>query len=416
MKKLLKLAIALMMVLSVTACGGSKQETGNAEIEIWHTFTKGQEELLNTLANEFMAANEGITVKVVNTGSSGEFQGKVTDSVINGVGPNLIFEYASYAKSFDIEGVNYLLSFEDYWDFDFRSTLSSDTYYKEGTNFSDGKLHVAPVYTAGMLLFCNQDLFDQAGVAIPTTWEELTTASKTIYDKLGVPGYVLDSPSDFMQLLIYQSNGGTLVDLDKNQVAFNNAEVLKWLQWWEEGVKAGYFQTGPSVDYCSSDINNGLVASYTGSSAGIPYLTVKNLTVTRVPMMSTAETENAGIIWTRGAIGFNTGNEAENQATADFVKFFVEQNERWVIELNANSPYKAVLESPTYQAHVANDKALTALAEQIPVSFVAPVFTGVTEMRNELGTLIKGVANKDFNAKNALQQVADNVNKAMKGE
>ena len=133
-------------------------------------------------------------------------------------------------------------------------------------------------------------------------------------------------------------------------------------------------------------------------------------------MMSTAETENAGIIWTRGAIGFNTGNEAENQATADFVKFFVEQNERWVIELNANSPYKAVLESPTYQAHVANDKALTALAEQIPVSFVAPVFTGVTEMRNELGTLIKGVANKDFNAKNALQQVADNVNKAMKGE
>ena len=244
----------------------------------------------------------------------------------------------------------------------------------------------------------------------------IRTASKTIYDKLGVPGYVLDSPSDFMQLLIYQANGGKLVDLEKNEVAFNNEEVLKWLQWWEKGVKAGYFQTGPSVDYCSSDINNGLVASYTGSSAGIPYLTVENLTVARVPMMSTAETENAGIIWTRGAIGFNTGNEAENQATADFVKYFIENNERWVIELNGNTPYKAVEESATYQAHAAADKALNALNDQVPYSFIAPAFSAATQLRTELETLLKGAAGADYDAKTALQTAYDNVAKAMKGE
>ena len=180
--------------------------------------------------------------------------------------------------------------------------------------------------------------------------------------------------------------------------------------------------------------------SYIGSSAGIPYLNfggkqftteegvkdtiyttselldgqTADLQVVRVPMMSTADIENAGIIWTRGAIGFNTGDEAENQATADFVKFFIDNNFRWVEELNANTPYKAVEEMAEYQTLITSDKALNALNAQVPYSFVAPVFTGVTEMRTELTALIKGTASADFDAKAALQTCADNVNAAMK--
>ena len=422
MKKLLKLVLAVAMVLSLAACGGSKKSE-EATIEIWHTFTEGQEELLNTLADEFEAEHEGITVNVINTGSASEFSGKVTDSVSNGVGPNLIFDYASYAKSFD--GTDFLLDIEDYWDgYDYRSTLLSDGLYVEGTNFADGKLHVVPVYTAGALLFSNQDIYDQYGVEIPTTWAEMETAAKTIYEKSGgkVVGLSFDSLTDFAQLLIYQCNEGQIVDLENNKVAFNNETVLEWIEWWEAGVKAGYFQiAAQSPDgYNSGDLNNGMIASYVGSSAGMPYVDanqmgkVTNLTVTRVPMMEAdGSYKEAGIIWTRGAIGFNTGDEAENQATADFIKFFVENNERWVIELNANTPYKAVTESTTYQEHVAADKALSALAAQVPYSFTAPNFTGVTTMRTELETLMKGVKDKSYDAASALQTCADNVEKAM---
>jgi len=443
MKKLLTLLLTLVLAASLVACGGNQDTSNNGTtISIWHTFTEGQEALLNTLADEFEAANEGITIEVINTGAANEFQGKVTDSVSNGVGPNLIFDYASFAKSFDIEGANFLLSFEDYWDFDYKSLLSSEGLYAEGTNFSDGKLHVAPIYTAGALLFCNKTIFDAAGVALPTTWDEMKTASKAIYEKTGVVGLSLDSPTDFAQLLIYQCNGGQIVDMEKNEVAFNNETVQSWLEWWAEGVKEGYFQVQAQAadGYNSSDINNGLIASYIGSSAGIPYLNfggkqftteegvkdtiyttsellngqTADLQVVRVPMMSTADIENAGIIWTRGAIGFNTGDEAENQATADFVKFFIDNNFRWVEELNANTPYKAVEEMAEYQTLITSDKALNALNAQVPYSFVAPVFTGVTEMRTELTALIKGTASADFDAKAALQTCADNVNAAMK--
>ena len=427
MKKIAKLMLALMMVLSLVACGNNNStSTGKTTIEVWHTFTEGQEALLNTIAEEFMAANEGVTVDVINTGSPNEFQGKVTDSVSNGVGPNLIFEYGSYAKSF--EGTDFLLNVEDYWgDYDYKSTLLSEGMYVDGSNFADGKLHVVPIYTAGALLFSNQDIYDQYGVAIPTTWAEMEEAAKTIYEKSNgtVVGLSFDSLTDFAQLLIYQCNNGQIVDLENNVVAFNNEEVLKWIQWWEKGVKAGYFQVGAqSPDgYNSGDLNNNMIASYVGSSAGMPYVDAKqngkveNLTLSRVPAMAyDGTTKEAGIIWTRGAIGFNTGDEAENQATADFIKYFVEQNERFVIELNGNTPYKAAAESETYQAHVAADKALSALAAQVPFSFVAPNFTGVTTMRTELQTLMKGVAGEDYDAATALQTAADNVNAAMKGE
>ncbi|MGN1343026.1 MAG: ABC transporter substrate-binding protein, partial [Traorella sp.] len=408
-------------------CGSKKVSTDGATIEIWHTFTEGQEALLETLAQEYMDANKGVTIKVVNTGAAKEFQGKVTDSVANGVGPNLIFEYASYAKSFDIEGQSYLLDFEKYWgsDYDYRSTLASDSLYVEGTNFSDGKLHVVPVYTAGALLFSNQDIYDQYEVSIPTTWDEMKTAAKTIYEKSNgkVVGLSFDSLTDFAQLLIYQCNEGKIVDLENNQPVFDNEKVLEWVKWWAEGVKEGYFQVAAqSADgYNSGDLNNGILASYVGSSAGMPYVdanqlgSVTNLTVTRVPMMSDEdEYHRAGIIWTRGAIGFNSNDEAENQLTADFVKFFVENNYRWVEELNANTPYTTVSETQEYKDLVAGDKALKALNEQVPYSFVAPNFTGVTEMRTELESLMKGAAGADFDAASALTNAANKVSQAMK--
>lgn len=424
MKKLIKLMLAGFMALGLTACG--KKTTGETTIQIWHTFTEDQETLLHTLADEFEAANEGVKIEVTNTGAESEFKGKVTSSVAEGVGPNLIFEYASYAKSF--EGTGNLLDIESYWDgYDYKSTLASESLYDEGTNFSDGKLHVVPIYTAGALLFSNQDIYDEYGVAVPTTWDEVKVAAKTIYEKSGgkVVGLGFDDLTDFAQLLIYQVNGGQIVDLEKNEVAFNNKDVLEWIEWWEEGVKEGYFQVAPqSPDgYSSGDLNNNMLASYIGSSAGMPYVDanmngrVKNLTVTRVPMMAKdGTTKEAGIIWTRGAIGFDKKDEAQNQATADFIKFFVENNYRWVKVLNANTPYKAIAETQEYKDLVAGDKALTALNNQVPYSFVAPSFTGVTEMRTELKTLMKGAAGADYDAATALQTAADIVNKAMKGE
>ncbi|MDD6467887.1 MAG: extracellular solute-binding protein, partial [Erysipelotrichaceae bacterium] len=378
---------------------------------------EGQEALLNTLAEEFMEANKNVTVEVINTGSAKEFEAKVTDSVNNGVGPNLIFNFGSFATNFD--GYGKLLPFNKYWDFDYAS-LTSAGIYAEATNFSDGNVNIAPVYTAGPVLFVNKAIFDKAGVEIPTTWDEMKTAAKTIYEKTGVVGLSIDSLTDFAQLLIFQSHQGKIVDMDKKEVIWNDAETEKWLNWWAEGVQAGYFQVQAQAadGYNSSDFNSGLIASYIGSTAGIPYLDVTGingeLAAVRVPMISDAEYENAGMIWNRSAIGFKSENEAENQATADFVKYFIDNNKRWVMELNANSPYTAVQEDAEYQTFVKGDIALSALGDQLPTSFVAPVFKGCTTMREELKAMMQSPASDSFNAKTAIENAANRTNAAMK--
>lgn len=428
MKKLFKLMLAGLMAVSLAACGG-KTNTEKTTIEIWHTFTEDQQTTLEAIAKEYCDTHEGVEIKVTNTGSPNEFKGKVTSSVAEGVGPNIIFEYSSYARSFD--GTDYLLDFEKYWgtDFDLKSLLTTEAMYKDSTTFADGKLHIVPVYTAGSVLFSNQDIYDKYEVAVPTTWDEVKTASKAIYERSGktVVGISFDSLTEFLQLLIYQCNEGKIVDVENNVPLFNNAEVLKWVQWWAEGVKEGYFQVQAQAadGYNSGDLNNGLIASYVGSNAGMPYVDanqrgqVKNLTVTRVPMMTKGDTYGeAGIVWTRGAIGFNTGDENENKVTADFVKFFIEakNNYEFVKVLNGNSPYKAVGDVKEYQDLVATDKALQALNGQINNSFVAPVFNAANELRTEFEKLMKGAAAKDFNATTALQTAYDNLAKAMKGE
>ena len=419
MKKLIKLMLALTMAAGLAACGSKAPvEEEATTITIWHTFTEESEKLLEQIADDFEAEHENITVDVKGGYDQKTFESVVTDAVTNGVGPNLIFNFATFAKNFD--GYDKLISFDDYWDFNY-ADITSAGIYDEATNFSDGKVHVVPVYTAGPVLFVNKTIYDECGVSIPTTWDEVKTASKTIYEKKGVVGLSIDSLADFAQLLIYQTHQGQIADLEKNEVIWNDEETLKWVEWWAEGVNEGYFQVAAqgADGYNSGDINSGLIASYIGSSAGIPYLDLSGingeLACARVPMVSEADYENAGLIWNRSAIGFK-GTEAQNKAVADFVEYFIGRNAEWVKVLNANSPYTEVQEDKDYQEFVKSDIALTALEAQTPYSFVAPVFTGSTEMRTQLQELFKGPADPSFDAKTALQNAADKTNAAMNAE
>lgn len=48
---------------------------------------------------------------------------------------------------------------------------------------ADGKLYAVPLASQTMLIIYNKELFEKAGVAPPTTWDELVTVSKTLKDK-----------------------------------------------------------------------------------------------------------------------------------------------------------------------------------------------------------------------------------------
>ena len=413
MKNIFKKIAAVSLCASMLAgcSGGSTGSTGTTDgsdtnnkttITIWHTFTGVQDELLNTIAKDFETENQDIHVNVVGGYNEKDFESTVQDAVVNGVGPNLVFHFASFARNFD--GYDMLISFDDYFTEDYKSMVSQGI-YDEATDFVDGKVHLIATYTASQVLYYNKTMFEEAGVEAPKTWNDLKEASKAIYEKTGVVGFCADALIEVINTIILQSHDGKYVDTASKKLLFNDEETLKWIEWWAEGVKEGYFQIAPTTgDYNSSDLNNGAIASYIGSCAGLPFLDLSNIGgevgVVRMPYID--ENHRQTTVSNRSIIGFKK-SEAEDAAVAKFAEYFITRDGEWAQELNAYSSYFTIQESDAYKASVAENIALKAFGEQINDSVTIPAVTGSVTIRDELKKVMTGAADPNFDAKAALE-------------
>jgi len=413
MKNIFKKIAAVSLCASMLAgcSGGSTGSTGTTDgsdtnnkttITIWHTFTGGQDELLNTIAKDFETENPDIHVNVVGGYNEKDFESTVQDAVVNGVGPNLVVHFASFARNFD--GYDMLISFDDYFTEDYKSMVSQGI-YDEATDFVDGKVHLIATYTTSQVLFYNKTMFEEAGVEAPKTWNDLKEASKAIYEKTGVVGFCADALIEVINTIILQSHDGKYVDTASKKLLFNDEETVKWIEWWAEGVKEGYFQIAPTTgDYNSSDLNNGAIASYIGSCAGLPFLDLSNIGgevgVVRMPYID--ENHRQTTVSNRSIFGFKK-SEAEDAAVAKFAEYFITRDDEWVEELSAYSPYFKIQESDAYKASVAENIALKAVGDQINDSVTIPAVTGSVTIRDELKKVMTGAADPNFDAKAALE-------------
>ena len=385
---------------STTTAGASTDE--ETTITIWHTFTGGQDEVLNTIAQDFEAENPNIHVNVVGGYNQNDFESTVQDAVVNGVGPNLVFNFVSFAKNFD--GYDMLISFDDYFTQDYKSMVSQGI-YDEATGFEDGKVHMIATYTTSQVLFYNKAIFDEVGVEVPNTWDELKEACKTIYEKTGVVGFSADSLQEVINAIILQSHDGKYLDESTKKTLFNDEETVKWIEWWAEGVRDGYFQVAPTTgDYNSSDLNNGAIASYIGSCAGLPFLDLSNINgevgVNRMPYID--EDHKQVTVSNRSIIGFKK-SDAEDAAVAKFAEYFITRDYEWVEELSAYSPYYSIQDTDEYKTYVDGNIALKAVGDQINDSVTIPTVSGIITLRDELKKVMTGAADPSFDAKSALE-------------
>lgn len=411
MKKLLKLILSLGLVASMAACSSNKPAEGTTteggdvstegvEIVIWHTFTEAQEAELQRLAAAYGEAT-GVTVTCQSQPYNG-FESTVYEAVTNGVGPDFLFNYASYALDYDAYGKS--LNFSKYWDadFDYASLVSAGVYEECTQGFADGGVHAVAVQTTGPVFFYNADWAEELGLEAPVTWDDVKANAQAIYAAKGVPGFAIDSMSDFLQILILQENNGKYIDLDTNTLLFDTPEVKAWVEWFKEGCIEGYFQVAPTTgDYNSNDMNGGVLGAYIGSSAGIPYLSGFTVGCCPVPQIDPSNPYVVG--WNRSVVGFTSDDEAKNAAIAGFAKFMTEaENDKgWVMTLNAYSPYYATQELEDYKDYVAQDVALIALGQQMDYAVVIPSFTNATTVRDLLKELMTSAAsdsNSDVDA------------------
>lgn len=414
-RSILAALLAVMLLVGLPAFAAA--EGGRVKITIWHTFTEGQEEALTAIADAFNASQGEYELVLESQAYSG-FLDTVYNAVANGVGPNIIFNYASAAADYVKDGLVFdmteYIADPEIGMADIVDSMSPAVYEGEVKGFDDGGIYYLPGYTTGPILFYNKTLYDELGLTPAATWEELAAQSQMIYEEKGIAGFAVDSLTDLMQSLFIQSGAG-YIDKDARAVTFGTEVATEWLKWFGDQVQAGSFAITPSGDYWSNDFNAGLVASYYGSCAGAPYITPDGFEYDVAPAIRGME---GGIewypSWNRGPIAF-AGSDEENMGTYLFIKFFLqpENNFAWVQATNTLSPYGTTQAVEGYAAYADVDPALNMVAANLDIAGALPAISGANAVRNALTDTAKEVAGGVATAEEAMAALIEASNAAL---
>lgn len=215
------------------AGGESKSGNKKVEIEFYYPVAVGGpiQQLIDQLANDFMAEHPDIIVKPIYAGSYQDTMTKVTTAVQGGNPPDLAVllstELYTLLEMNAVEELTNLFP-QEYWN-DFYEGFMGNT--KSGD-----QIWSVPFQRSTIVLYYNKDKFREAGLdpeKPPTTWEELVEYGKklTTGDQWGI-----EIPSTGYQYWMLQAmalqTGGNIMSNDGKKVFFNEPHVEEALQFY----------------------------------------------------------------------------------------------------------------------------------------------------------------------------------------
>ncbi|MBQ8137596.1 MAG: extracellular solute-binding protein, partial [Clostridia bacterium] len=243
---------AVLTAAMLIPAGAAFAEGEKTTVSIWSTFTDAQDAYLRKTAEDFNALNPEYEV-IVQTQENKNFTSNVYQSVVNGVGPDIIFNYGSEAAKY--VGAGLVANLDEYIydeaigieNFD---ELLPEYLFDEINGFEDGHIHYLPGYTTGPILYYNATLLNELGLAVPTTWDELETVCRAIKEaKPDVTPFGIDSLVDITQTVILESGAG-YIDVENKKVLFDGA--VDAVAWLGQQIQDGLFAlTAPSGGYFS---------------------------------------------------------------------------------------------------------------------------------------------------------------------
>ncbi|UJW74852.1 ABC transporter substrate-binding protein [Rhizobium sp. SL42] len=115
----------------------------------------------------------------------------------------------------------------------------------------DGKLNGLPVSTTGRVFMFNKTTYEKAGLAIPSTWDELIAAAPVMKEKLGQDYYPFEGAALDARLVVIlrttQKTGKDLIDPTTHKVAWTPEELAEGLEFYQTLVDKGVIESWKTV-------------------------------------------------------------------------------------------------------------------------------------------------------------------------
>lgn len=420
MKKTIVFLLTALLLTSSLFAGGSSESTAagsgaageitaddlrNAGItlELWHAQTDENGIALDKVVQLFNETNEyGITVNATCQGGYTDCHNKILSSLAAGNYPNIGQAYNNNMMSYMPSGK--LMDLTDYLNDEFGITAEElaqvvPSYLEENHAFPDGNTYATSLGKSTEVMFYNKTFFDEHGLEVPTTYEELAEVAKQIADITGRPSVGFDS-MDNLGIYGPVNFGAKYADTQGNLYIFDEDNIdatMEFYRWWQKGIQEGYFRTAGEDRYCSGPFSNGTIIVYIGSSAGTAYILPDGFecAVTYSPVG-----KNPAVIQQGGNFcGFTTGDAMTDLATSIFLEYMYDAEASGLYA--ANTGYapssKGGLDTQAYKDSIAAG-GIGPEAKDISATYpdgvlaYDPVFENSYETRLALSDIVEAIA------------------------
>ena len=244
MKKGLKTAaFAMAAVTAVTAWFQvpAKAEEGKVTVNFWHSMGGDNEALLQSVVDAYNASQDKVEVVA-------EYQGNYYDSIAKvqtAIGAGIGMENDFY------EGFITGMSFDP--------------------STTDETLLGFPMGCSTPVMYCNDGLLAENGLAVPTTWDEMIQTAKTLIDQ-GKVEYGFALPHDPWYFWMFMAQKGTHC-FSEDGLSFACVEDGTGIEMWQkvqDMVKDKVMYFGPAQDdNCTALFSEGKAAFVINSIGGL---------------------------------------------------------------------------------------------------------------------------------------------------
>lgn len=319
--------------------------------------------ILDAYVEEFEAEHPHITVEPVFSGGYGDVKTAIQTTIEGGGQPPALGLMLA-ADLFDLVNSGYIAPLDNYVaNTEGGDELIADFYpaFMANSNF-DGELWGVPFQRSAVLLYYNKDMFTEAGLDQPTSWDELANAAQALTIQDGeVSQWGMQWPSGwpywtFQPLAI--SSGQNIVGDSDTEVFFDNPGVIDAVQFYIDladvygampaGVQ-GVWGTAPT------DFSSGQTAMILHSSGSLPGILEQADFEVGVMAFPNQNGDGFSTVVGGGNLYIMDGAPEDQKAAAwEFIQFLVETERTadFSVQTGYIAARQSAFETDTMQDHI----------------------------------------------------------------
>ncbi len=424
---------------NIPATGGGNVESGGlveaykggqVTVTFYHTLTKNIERALADYLLEFNKLYPNIKVEFIKpTSNSNELGDMVYTELATGEGPTIALCYPEHVAQY--KKINAVMPLDEYIEEKGKVTRADDTteimglteeqkvdfydvFYEEGKIYGDDKTYTLPFYKSTEVMYYNKTKFDELGLTVPTTWNEMETVCAAL--KEADPDCIplsYDSEANWFITMTEQLGSG-YTSATGEHFLFDNAENHAFVEMLRGWYDKGYFTTKEiygnyAYSLFTAAENKQRCYMSVGSTASVAYYAVSDsfeVAVAKIPQTSTDMEKHKVSMQGPSVCLFNKSNAQEVAAAWLLMKHFTTsaQIQGLFSMINGYTPViKSAVENASFQEWIATLDNLTgtgrnAALHQMVVQqsiaqmdnyFISPVFDDSAVARDEVGILLQ---------------------------